>query len=87
MFSVVYAFLGAVWVFVVNDKIQHGPELSHDYAVPDGTISGDRLLDVAARMFKHGRYSLTNTPSTGSLDRAVTVTDDANKAGEGKNAP
>jgi cytochrome d ubiquinol oxidase subunit I len=64
MFGIVYALLFAVWVFVLNDKIQHGPEHSKEYKELDpGTTSGDRLMDVASRMFKHGKYSLTNTPS------------------------
>ncbi len=68
MFGIVYSFLFAVWVFVLNDKIQHGPELSRDYAAEVDTTSGDRLLEVASRMFKHGRFSLTNTPSSGPIE-------------------
>jgi cytochrome d ubiquinol oxidase subunit I len=61
MFAIVYLFLFAVWVFVLNDKIQHGPELSK---TPQPTTDdGDTLLKVASRMFEHGRYSLTGTPS------------------------
>ncbi|HEY9759536.1 MAG TPA: cytochrome ubiquinol oxidase subunit I [Oculatellaceae cyanobacterium] len=69
MFGIVYLFLFAVWVFVLNDKIQHGPELSN--APVRGSDDSDRLLEVAARMFQHGRYSLTGTqeskPEAGSV--------------------
>ena len=68
MFGIVYMFLFAVWIFVLNDKIQHGPDIDESEAENnakqdnDGLLKGtDRLLDVASRMFNHGRFSLTNT--------------------------
>jgi cytochrome bd ubiquinol oxidase subunit I len=73
MFSTTYAFLFAVWVYVINNKIQHGPEglaaqvqaLEYKRIAEDGTEikGGDRLIEVASRMFKHGEYSLTETIS------------------------
>ena len=38
MFSFVYLLLFAVWVYVMNDKIQHGPEAPHP--VPAGAGEG-----------------------------------------------
>ena len=66
LFATVYAFLFAIWVFVLNNKIQHGPEgLAAAAETKGATTSGETLLDVASRMFKHGRYSLTESDSQG----------------------
>ena len=46
MFSVIYLLLFAVWVYVLNDKIQHGPD---DAPAHDGAGHGGGLLEVAAR--------------------------------------
>jgi cytochrome d ubiquinol oxidase subunit I len=45
MFATIYLLLFAVWVFVLNDKIRHGPETEVGVE-PEGGTSG--LLDVAA---------------------------------------
>jgi cytochrome bd ubiquinol oxidase subunit I len=64
MFGSAYAFLFAVWVYVLNSKIQHGPEgLAAIVKAQSTGDSPDTILDVASRMFKHGRYSLTETDS------------------------
>ena len=77
MFSTTYTFLFAVWVYVINNKIQHGPEGIAAYvkarefkaSVDDARSNkgaergADSLLSVAARMLKHGDYSLTETES------------------------
>ena len=58
MFGAIYAMLFAVWVFVMNGKIQHGPEgpVPHD---GDDTDADD-LLDVAARRVDPARgYSMS----------------------------
>ncbi len=56
MFSVVYLLLFAVWVFVMNSKIQHGPE---DTAViPPDTEPGG-LIEAAARLANPAGYSMT----------------------------
>lgn len=51
MFVVIYSLLFAVWVFVLNDKIKHGPE-------PVGEMParshGRDVLDAAARLTAHG---------------------------------
>ena len=46
MFSFVYALLFAVWVFVMNSKIQHGPDPVEMPAETDG----GNLLEAAARL-------------------------------------
>ena len=59
MFSVVYLLLFAVWVYVLNDKIQHGPD---DVAGHAGPGDGAGLLDVAAQ--RTGQAArLTDTPA------------------------
>jgi len=54
MFSFVYALLFAVWVFVMNSKIQHGPE---DVQMPLETTEGG-LLEAAARLANPAGYSM-----------------------------
>jgi cytochrome bd ubiquinol oxidase subunit I len=49
MFGVIYALLFAVWIFLLNDKIQKGPE---PVSPPKGTSLG-QILDVAARYPGH----------------------------------
>lgn len=49
MFLFVYLLLGAVWLFILNKKIQHGPEPPDD--VSSAGDSG--LLDVAGRHSGH----------------------------------
>lgn len=50
MFSVLYALLFALWVIVLNQKIQHGPEPLPEE--PDRTTAAD-YLDAAARRAGH----------------------------------
>ena len=54
MFSIVYLFLFAVWVFVLNDKIQHGPEATE---MPARTTM-EGLMDAASRQESED-YTLT----------------------------
>jgi cytochrome d ubiquinol oxidase subunit I len=56
MFSIVYLLLFAVWVYVLNSKIQHGPD--EDPSQPEGT-SARGLLEAAARLNPASGYSLT----------------------------
>jgi cytochrome d ubiquinol oxidase subunit I len=51
LFSAIYLLLFAVWVFVLNDKIQHGPD-----AAPDGHDKGgpDGLVAAATALGSHG---------------------------------
>ena len=55
LFTLVYAALGAVWVFVMNTKIQHGPPEEG----PPRATTGKDLLDVAATYEDEGRGHLT----------------------------
>lgn len=54
MFSFVYALLFAVWVFVMNSKIQHGPE---PVQMPTETTESG-LLEAAARLANPAGYSM-----------------------------
>lgn len=55
MFSFVYILLFAVWVFVMNSKIQHGPD---PIEMPTETTEGG-LLEAAARLANPSGYSMT----------------------------
>ena len=54
MFSFVYLLLFAVWVFVMNSKIQHGPEA---FEMPEETTESG-LLEAAARLANPAGYSM-----------------------------
>lgn len=54
MFSFVYLLLFAVWVFVMNSKIQHGPE---ETEMPVETTENG-LLEAAARLANPAGYSM-----------------------------
>ena len=56
MFGFVYLLLFVVWVYVLNDKIQHGPD---DYTAEPNTASVEGLLDAAAANKPAGGDSLT----------------------------
>jgi cytochrome d ubiquinol oxidase subunit I len=56
MFSLIYLLLFAVWLFVMNSKIVHGPE---PVAEPKQTPPGG-LLDAATRRGSPTQYSLTS---------------------------
>ncbi|MEO7715270.1 MAG: cytochrome ubiquinol oxidase subunit I [Capsulimonas sp.] len=56
MFIVVYALLFAVWVYVLNDKISHGPDAPHD--PPANTTAGD-VLAVHVGAEDPAGYSMT----------------------------
>ncbi len=55
MFGVIYLLLFAVFLYVLNDKIQHGPEPVH----PAGATTGKGLADVAGLRSGTGGSSLT----------------------------
>lgn len=55
MFSFVYVLLFAVWVFVMNSKIQHGPDA---ITMPAETTGGG-LLEAASRLANPSGYSMT----------------------------
>ena len=55
MFGIIYALLFAVFLYVLNDKIQHGPEP----VTPPEKTKGQDLADVAGQRAGTGGYSLT----------------------------
>ena len=58
MFAVIYTLLFAVWIYVLNEKIQHGPEPVG--AAEPGEPTGTGFLDTAADWVAHTPgYSLT----------------------------
>ncbi len=46
LFSLVYALLFAVWVYVLNSKIQHGPDVEE--TPPPSVTTPEELLETAA---------------------------------------
>jgi cytochrome d ubiquinol oxidase subunit I len=63
MFGFIYFLLFLVWVYVMNDKIQHGPDPLP--ALP-GTTTPEGWLDAAALHQEEGRASLTDTHQEGA---------------------
>ena len=56
MFSAIYALLFAVWVFVINAKIVHGPD---DAGPPPDTTAPQGLIEsIAFRAQPHGHTFL-----------------------------
>lgn len=62
MFGFIYFLLFLVWVYVMNDKIQHGPDPLP--AMP-GRTTAQGFLEAAARNQEEGRASLTDTHQDG----------------------
>jgi len=59
LFLVLYAFLFVLWLYVLNDKIQHGPEPVEELPVP----SPEPFLAVAGRLVDPSQgFGLTHTP-------------------------
>jgi len=56
MFGFVYLLLFVVWVYVLNDKIQHGPD---DHTAEPKATSAEGLLDAATANKPAGGDSLT----------------------------
>jgi cytochrome d ubiquinol oxidase subunit I len=57
-FSVIYALLFAVWVYVLNSKIHHGPD---EVGIPPPPkTQADALVEAAARLANPSGYSLTD---------------------------
>lgn len=57
MFGLIYSMLFLVWVYVLNGKIQHGPDPVTVHA--DDTSAGE-LIETAARRSNPGGYSLSS---------------------------
>jgi rod shape-determining protein MreD len=53
MFVVIYGLLFAVWIYVLNHKIQQGPEYPAAEGIPAGPTSPDDLLATASRRVEH----------------------------------
>jgi cytochrome bd ubiquinol oxidase subunit I len=56
MFGVIYALLFAVWVFVLNSKIVHGPD---DSSAPPPETSGKGLIEAVAFFANPHAHTLT----------------------------
>lgn len=54
LFGLIYLMLFAVWLFVLNNKIQHGPD-----DTPEGPPADSNLLEAAGTMAARGGHSLT----------------------------
>ena len=64
LFGIIYFLLFLVWIYVLNDKIQHGPEEPHTAAA----TSAGALADIAGMRAGTGAGSLT-MPGDASSDR------------------
>ncbi|MCX7718767.1 MAG: cytochrome ubiquinol oxidase subunit I [Candidatus Sumerlaeaceae bacterium] len=62
MFGFIYSLLFAVWVFVLNDKIQKGPD--EPGAPPPDTTTLDGLMEAATGL-ESGRASMTSAKDPG----------------------
>jgi cytochrome d ubiquinol oxidase subunit I len=58
MFGLIYALLFAIFLYLLNAKIQHGPELPAAAAPAGPTEHG--YLDAAARLTDHAGESMTD---------------------------
>ena len=68
MFGFVYVLLFLVWVYVLNDKIQHGPD---DHPAKPKATSAEGLLDAAAANKPAGGDSLIQGRSEAQLVEAI----------------
>jgi cytochrome d ubiquinol oxidase subunit I len=57
-FGLIYLMLFAVWVFVLDDKIKHGPD---DVPAPPSATPPGGLMEAAGRRTAREGYSLTET--------------------------
>jgi cytochrome d ubiquinol oxidase subunit I len=58
LYGLIYTLLFFVWIYVLSNKIQHGPEVSA--IVPD-TTTRPALLDAAASLLARQKYSYTSS--------------------------
>jgi cytochrome d ubiquinol oxidase subunit I len=68
LFCFIYALLFAVWVYVLNSKIQHGPDAEEG---PPTHTSGGGLLEAASSLIASQGESLTraDTPEPKGASR------------------
>jgi cytochrome d ubiquinol oxidase subunit I len=76
MFGVVYSFLFVVWVHVMNDKIQHGPQtVAETAAEPPVQDDAKDVIALVLNFLKRGPSSLSETwrnPPKGEPDPILT---------------
>jgi cytochrome d ubiquinol oxidase subunit I len=65
-FGIIYLLLFLVWIFVLNDKIQHGPEP----AVMPSEPSSEDLVEAASRRVREERFSMTEAHGESEPGRA-----------------
>jgi cytochrome bd-type quinol oxidase subunit 1 len=56
MFLIIYALLFAVWLFVLDSKIRHGPD---EFVTPPAGTAATDLLRIAGQRTGTGGESLT----------------------------
>jgi cytochrome bd ubiquinol oxidase subunit I len=61
LFTLIYLFLLAIWLYIMNDKIKHGPE----EVVPAMAGGKQSLLDTMSALANHGGPSLTHDEHEG----------------------
>lgn len=65
VFSLLYAALGAIWLYVMDDKIKHGPELPEEVPPEPEETRPSGLAEAAARLGDPGApYSMTEARPT-----------------------
>jgi cytochrome bd ubiquinol oxidase subunit I len=72
LFSIIYCALFALWVYVLNEKIQHGPEDPAALPADHGKTSAKDLAGAAAALGGHGPGSsmtATGEDEAGKGDR------------------
>lgn len=62
LFTIIYLLLFAVWVFVLNSKIQHGPESAEELLKYKSQLKASKDYDSMSDSIRHG-----GTPLGGSL--------------------
>ena len=57
LFAIIYLFLLAVWLYVMNDKIKHGPD---DVVLEAASGPKGGLLDTISTLADHAGPSMTD---------------------------
>lgn len=81
LFGLIYMMLFAVWVFVLNSKIQHGPEDGAHVVEGVGAASAGELLRAAGELSDPSKHSLSGLRRAGVEDEPG---DDGAMSGEGE---
>jgi len=81
LFGLIYMMLFAVWVFVLNSKIQHGPEDGAHVVEGAGAASAGELLRAAGELSDPSKHSLSGLRRAGVEDEQG---DDDAMSGEGE---